>query len=261
MTLTSLQRVPLILWYEPASFNWANANILLLKNANAYLLFYRRRTRSALGGKSFLKTQEAKLQPKPELKDDSDVTIDTQLPTPPNEKVDYPSNTRPYFSMLSSLSSDLAGRPADSWNMRSGGSNAGSSVPSPPNTDDPPDFEEYQPEIFGIPQKYDFPDPSTKASPTSSNEADPDIDTDLDRDTEWASVTTHFTIPTNGVHFGRDHRRSHDAGWEDAVSHEASPSYSELSDSDPFSDMNVQEKFTADDEPMETDTHTHEKTA
>jgi ubiquitin carboxyl-terminal hydrolase 4/11/15 len=260
MTLTSLQRVPLILWYEPSSFNWANANISLLQNANAYLLFYRRRTRSALGGKSFLKIQEAKLQPKAELKGDSNVTMDSQLPTPPNEKVDYPSNDRPYFSILSSLSSDRTGRPSDSWNMRSGGSNAGSSVPSPPNTDDPPDFDEYQPEIFGpysdrinIPQRYEFPDPSGKASPTSSNEADADIDTDLDQDTEWASVTTNL------VRFGHGRGRSHNTGWEDA-SHEASPSYSELSDSDPFSDANVQQKFS-DDEPMETNTHAQEKTA
>ena len=267
MILTSLQRVPLILWYEPASFNWANANILLLKNANAYLLFYRRRTRSALGGKSFLKIQEAKLQPQAELKGDSDVTIDTQLPTPPNEKAEYTS-IRPYFSILSSLSSDLAGRPGDSWNMRSGGSNAGSSVPSPPNTDDPPEFDEYLPEIFGnyndrinMPQRFDFPDPSGKASPTSSNEAAADIDADLDRDAKWASViATNFTIRSNETHFDRSRRRSPDTGWEDAVSHEASPSYSELSDSDPFSDANVQQTFT-DDEPMETSTHVHEKTA
>lgn len=255
MTLTSLQRVPLILWYEPSSFNWAHVNILLLQNANAYLLFYRRRTRSALGGKSFLKIQEAKLQPKADLNGDSNITVDTQLPTPPNEKTDYPSNDRPYLSMLSSLSSDRTGRPGDSWNMRSGGSNAGSSVPSPPNTDDPPDCEEYQPEIFGpyndcisVPQRFDFPGPSNKASPTSSNEAD--IDTDLDQDTEWAPATTNL------VHFGHSHGR-----WEDAVSHEASPSYSELSDSDPFSDANVQQKFTGGDEPMETNTHAQEKTA
>jgi len=262
MTRTSLQRVPLILWYEPSSFNWVNANILLLKNANAYLLFYRRRTSSALGGKSFLKIQEAKLQPKAELQ--GDVNIDTHLPTPPNEKADYPSNNLPYFSMLSSLSSDLTGRPDGSWNMRSGGSNADSSAPSPPNTDDPPDFDEYQPDIFGsysdrinIPQRYDFPDPTGKASPTSSNEADADIDTDLDQDTEWASVTTNFTIRANELLFGRGRGRSHDTGWEDAVSHEASPSYSELSDSDPFSDANVQQKFSDD----EVKTHSHEKTA
>jgi len=264
MTRTLPQRVPLILWYEPSSFNWVNANILLLKNANAYLLFYRRRTSSALGGKSFLKIQEAKLQPKAELKDDSDVTIDTHLPTPPNEKADYPSNNQPYFSMLSSLSSDLTGRPDDSWNMRSGGSNAGSSVPSPANTDDPPDFDEYQPDIFGsyndrihVPQRrYDFPDPTGKASPTSSNEADADIDTDLDQDTEWASQT-NFTIIANEIRFGLGRGRSHDTGWEDAVSHEASPSYSELSDSDPFSDTNVQQKFSDDEMKI----HSDEKTA
>jgi len=238
-------------------------------NANAYLLFYRRRTNSVLGGKSFLKIQEAKLQPKAELNGDPDVTIDTQLPTPPNEKADYPSNDPPFFSMLSSLPSDLTGRRDDRWKLRSGGSNAGSSVPSPPNTDDPPDFDEYQPEMLGSysgplnvsTQSYDFPDPSGKPSPTSSNEADADIDTDLDQDTEWASIArTDFTIEVNEVHFGRDRGSSHDVEWEDAVSNEASPSYSEFSDSDPFNDTNVQQKFGSE-ELMNTNTHDHEKTA
>jgi ubiquitin carboxyl-terminal hydrolase 4/11/15 len=262
MTLMSLQRAPLILWYEPSLFNAADANVLLFKNANAYLLFYRRRTNSALGGKSFLKIQETKLQPKAELNGDPDVTIDTQLPTPPNEKADYTSNGGPFLS-------DPTGRRDDRWTLRSGESNAGSSVPSPPNTDDHLDFDDYQPEIFGpyndplsiSTQRYDFPEASGKASPTSSNEADADIDTDLDRDAEWAStVRTDFTVEVDEVHFGRGRGRTHGTEWEDAVSNGASPSYSELSDSDPFSDTNVPQKFSGD-EPMDANSHDPETTA
>ncbi|KAJ7574396.1 hypothetical protein C8J56DRAFT_979520 [Mycena floridula] len=56
-------------------------------NANAYLLFYRRRTATPLGGKSHQKTEEARRNPKKEepIVDDK-TNIQTQLPTPPSEK-------------------------------------------------------------------------------------------------------------------------------------------------------------------------------
>ncbi|KDR80672.1 hypothetical protein GALMADRAFT_241045 [Galerina marginata CBS 339.88] len=225
-------------------------------NANAYLLFYRRRTKSSLGGKSFQKVQKAKLQPKVEVKEEPIVIIDTQLPTPPNDTADFTNTDRlPFFS---ELSSDLRLRNSDSWNLRSSGSNGGSSVPSPP-TDDPPDFEDYRndplvsyndPLVLSA-QRYDFPDPSSKASPSSSNEADIDLDTDLDHE-DWDSPMNKFRVGVREVSSGSG--RSPE--W-DPVSIRASPSYSESSDLDPFSDANMQK--LGDDEVMDRK-HAHEKT-
>lgn len=77
------------------------------------------------------------------------------------------------------------------WNLRTRGSNAGSSVSSPPADD--PDYDEF-PHPHNLPhQYYEFIGTALKASPTSSNEAD--LDTDLD--TEWDPATSggHFPSP------------------------------------------------------------------
>uniref|UniRef100_A0A8H8CI78 ubiquitinyl hydrolase 1 n=1 Tax=Psilocybe cubensis TaxID=181762 RepID=A0A8H8CI78_PSICU len=152
-------------------------------NPNAYLLFYRRRTKSPIGGKSFTKIQEAKSRPESGM-NDNQVHVSTQLPTPPLEGN---GGSTSFFSEFSST--DLMLRNTDQWNLRSNESNGGSSVPSPP-TDDPPDFDDYQIESMSYnndplvvsTSRYEFPDPNNKASPTSSNEADVDVDTDLDQD-------------------------------------------------------------------------------
>ncbi|KAF8966337.1 hypothetical protein BDZ97DRAFT_1809088 [Flammula alnicola] len=216
-------------------------------NANAYLLFYRRRTNAPLGGKSFQKIQEAKLQAKADVTGQPKVTIGTQLPTPPNEPSDLINGDgHAFFSEVSTSLSRL--RNNDPWNLRSSGSN----IPSPP-ADDPPDFDDSQalpyhndPLLLST-QRYDFPDPASKASPTSSNEADADLDTDLDQDPEWKTSLNNFSVGVTEV-----------GDW-DAVSNQASPSYSEVSDLDPFSDTNMQK--LGDDEAMDTNNDAHEKTA
>ncbi|KAF8906237.1 hypothetical protein CPB84DRAFT_1844494 [Gymnopilus junonius] len=218
-------------------------------NANAYLLFYRRRTKAPLGGKSSLKVLDAKLQPKPEVRIEpvsaSIGSMDAHLPTPPNEPADFIHSDRlPFFS------SDLRLESSDSWNLRSGGSNAGSSVPSPP-TDDARDFDDYHQSMsYSGPlalatQRFAFPDPASKASPTSSNEADVDLDIDLDTE-DWDSAHEKYRVSVREVSSGNG--RSPD--W-DPVSNRASPSYSEVSDLDPFSDVNIQK--SKDDEPIDAD--------
>ncbi|KAJ3515187.1 hypothetical protein NLJ89_g1915 [Agrocybe chaxingu] len=228
-------------------------------NANAYLLFYRRRATTPLGGKSFRKTQEAQLAPSQDVDPKPPVSIDTQLPTPPNEPDDYAHNDRSTFFPEHSLGSRSLD--TDPWTLRSGGSNAGSSVPSPP-TDDPPDFEEFQPEsLVSYPfdaldistQRYDFPDPSNKASPTSSNEAEVDLDTDLEQDDpEWETTMGTYDVGVREVY-----RRDGSPDW-DVVSNQATQSYSDISDVNPFSDSNVQELA---DEDMDTQNNAHQKTA
>ncbi|KAF9482583.1 cysteine proteinase [Pholiota conissans] len=219
-------------WYHFDDSYVTVANPAESVNANAYLLFYRRRTRSHLGGKSFQKTQEAKSQPRVEPEVRKEVVISTQLPTPPNESSDFASSDRlPFFT---DTPSGITLHESDSWNLRSNDSNAGSSVPSPP-TDDPPEFDDYANSYNNDPlilssQRYDFPDPSNKASPTSSNEVE--LDTELDQEVDWESSLNNFSVGVTEV-------RTSD--W-DEVSNRASPSYSQSSDSDPFNDANNQKE-------------------
>ncbi|KAF8159509.1 hypothetical protein B0H34DRAFT_654719 [Crassisporium funariophilum] len=218
-------------------------------NANAYLLFYRRRSDTPLGGKSYQKIQEASQQPK-SGNDDPIVTIDTQLPNPPNE------TNFSFTNDHNSLFSDTGMGGDGQWTMRSSGSNAGSSAPSPP-TDDPTDLDDYpealvpyQHTMFRSSQRYDFPDPSSKASPTSSNEADADLSSDI----EWGpSPFTTFEDEVKEVF--PDNGRSPD--W-DIVSTQASSSHSEFSDVNPFSDANVQR---LNEHGMDSSSRANEKTA
>lgn len=183
------------------------------------------------------------------------MTMGTQLPTPPNEPSDLTSrtDTLPFYA---EASSEITLRDRDPWTLRSRGSNAGSSVPSPP-TDDPPDLDEYPSgSFFSYPlqmstQRFDFPDPSNKASPTS-NEADADIDLDRD-DPDWVTSSDMLNVRVREVFPGDG-----DSPAWDAVSNQASPSYSDFSE-DPFSDTNVQK--LNDDDDMDTNNHDHEKTA
>lgn len=170
------------------------------------------------------------------------MTIDAQLPTPPNERTtDHMStSTTPHF--YSRLHSEV-----EQWNFRSAGSNAGSSLPSPP-TDDPPDFEESQPShshdaLLRATQRYDFPYSLNKASPTSSNEADADMDEEVILD--WGSSPDRFDDEVKDV---LPDNRSPE--W-DAVSTLASSSYSDFSDvNNPFSDANTQKIEDTTIKPM-----------
>ena len=137
----------------------------------------------------------------------------------------------------------------EQWNLRSAGSNAGSSLPSPP-ADDPTDFDDSQPypndALLRATQRYDFPYPSSKASPTSSNEADADVDEVLlswDPSPDRLDDEATDVLPDN---------RSPD--W-DAVSTLASSSYSDFSDiNNRFSDVNAQKMEDTTIKPL------HEKT-
>lgn len=134
----------------------------------------------------------------------------------------------------------------DHWNLRSAGSNAGSSLPSPP-TDDPPDFEESQPSyshdaLLRATQRYEFPYASNKASPTSSNEADADEDEEVLLD--WGSSPDRFDDEV------RDVLPDNRSEW-DAVSTLASSSYSDFSDvNNQFSDVNTQKIEVATIKPI-----------
>ena len=194
-------------------------------------MFYRRRSNFPLGGKSFHKIEEAKQQPSnTEIDNTPVVTIDAQLPTPPNEPTpDYMTTTIPPFFANLPLEVD------EQWNLRSTGSNAGSSLPSPP-ADDATDFEESQQSyshdaLLRATQRYDLYS-SSKASPTSSNEADADIDEGI---VEWGSSPERFDDEVKDV---LPDNKSPE--W-DAMSTLASSSYSDFSEiKNPFSDVNSQ---------------------
>jgi ubiquitin carboxyl-terminal hydrolase 4/11 len=193
------------------------------------LLFYRRRSNSPLGGKSFHKIEEAKQQPSNAEVDVAPVvTIDTHLPTPPNEPTSnrMSNSIAPHFPHLHSEVNQ------EQWNLRSAGSNAGSSLPSPPAddpTDDPIDAQDYSHDaLFRATQRYDFY--PSKPSPTSSNEADADADEVV---LDWGSSPDHFEDEVKDV---LPDDRSPD--W-DTVSTLASSSYSDFSDiNNAFSDAN-----------------------
>ena len=154
------------------------------------------------------------------------MTIDTQLPTPPNEPTSNRMSTSvaPHFTHLHSEINQ------EQWNLRSAGSNAGSSLPSPP-ADDPTDAQDYSHDaLLPAIQGYDLY-VSNKASPTSSNEADADTDEVL---LDWGSSPDHFEDEVKDV---LPENRSPD--W-DTVSTLASSSYSDFSDiNNAFSDVNA----------------------
>ena len=127
----------------------------------------------------------------------------------------------------------------EQWNMRS---NAGSSLPSPP-ADDPIDSQDFANDaLLRATQRYDLYT-SNKASPTSSNEADADLDEVL---LDWGSSPDHFEDEVKD-------NRSPD--W-DTVSTLASSSYSDFSDiNNTFSDVNTQKIEDTTVKPL------HEKTA
>lgn len=134
----------------------------------------------------------------------------------------------------------------EQWNLRSAGSNAGSSLPSPP-ADDPIEAQAYSHDaLLRATQRYDFY-PSGKASPTSSNEADADADEEVILD--WGSSPDHFEDEVKDV---LPANRSPD--W-DTVSTLASSSYSDFSDiNNAFSDAHTRKIEDTTLKPL------HEKT-
>lgn len=197
-----------------------------LKNANAYLLFYRRRTNSPLGGKSFLKPNDVKQESEQKVggaDPHNDSLDDPQLPTPPNELVGLEPMTVDDFV---SQPND----PDDRWLLRNVESNAASSVPSPPD-DEPPDLDlQSYPSQF---TRFVLPDPANKASPTSSNEADADLEAD---DIGWDEPLESSLEQSSG---------SPSSNW-DPPKNESDP-YPDHDD--PFEDANVQK--TSDEQTIE----------
>ncbi|KAI0065534.1 cysteine proteinase [Artomyces pyxidatus] len=170
-------------------------------NANAYLLFYRRRTSRPLGGKTHAKVEAARL--KATSSGPTDMVLNTppnvglQLPTPPNERApplpsvamgerDPPRTLRatPYLF-------------SESWHTPQSGSSSRSTSPPPLDDGDPPSFDDAQFDhvlqsstldpLELSSQQYDFPGPgpSSKASPTSSNEVEQDSEDERMRTTRW----------------------------------------------------------------------------
>lgn len=120
------------------------------------------------------------------------------MPTPPNEPTQFEiGSSNKVQSELPSHVEHLRSTDDDgAWHLRPLRSNAESSVPSPP-AEDLPDYDDYHPISPGsfaidlLRQRFSFPDPAQKASPTSSNEAeaDADIDTDIDQeDRDWEEM-------------------------------------------------------------------------
>ncbi|KAF7426766.1 hypothetical protein PC9H_009135 [Pleurotus ostreatus] len=118
------------------------------------------------------------------------MAIDAQLPTPP-----YESEDEPTFSIHGSSSPR-----AECSRWFSSGVVSGGSVPTPPKEDDLLNFSPMNDmSPFGDTdgddalqqsfQRFDFPEPSDRASTTSSNEAEPDLEldgADLDVDVDVA---------------------------------------------------------------------------
>ncbi|KAF9054527.1 hypothetical protein BJ165DRAFT_1439580 [Panaeolus papilionaceus] len=204
-------------------------------NANAYLLFYRRRTTSPLGGKSVEKVNEAAARSKDVesvVLEDPPAVIDMQ--TPPLYDQEESS------VMLGELPN--ANYDFDVWKLRPEDSNAGSSAPSPPQDafdgDDDENFEldnmddnmnniKMLRDSWMRSRKDGFPYRG-KPSPTSSNEAEMDLEDDADP--EWDNNMSQVLVME--------------------ASGNASPSYSDNSASSPFSDANAQRsssKLPSDD--------------
>ncbi|KAG6840248.1 hypothetical protein C0991_007941 [Blastosporella zonata] len=189
-------------------------------NPNAYVLFYRRRSTAPIGGKTHHKIEAARL--KPQNGAEESMAIETQLLTPPSEDSGYSSAL---------VLHEPQSLPGDPWSIRSQGSNPGSSAASP-TPEDLPSFEESQShhhvndtlDPLLASERFDFPDPSAKASPTSSNEAEIDSE-----DLEW-DVNTSVMVGVTEVR-----PESSPDGSRVRTS-----STSSISDIDSFSDVNLQ---------------------
>lgn len=107
--------------------------------------------------------------------------IETQLPTPPDDdSIGRTTIAGGSGGLIDAVAGRLGGGERFLTPMTN---NKSSPDASPPPLDDtePPGFEESQfDDLIEQPlsQRFDFPDPSSISSPTSSNEAEPDADLD-----------------------------------------------------------------------------------
>ncbi|CDO75837.1 hypothetical protein BN946_scf184951.g35 [Trametes cinnabarina] len=156
-------------------------------NANAYLLFYRRRANHPLGGKSYAKVEEIRAHAPEQVV--SAPQEDMQLPTPPSEE----SLSRDDPEVISNPPTVI------DWPTPNSMSRSSPASSSPlPLDDRPPPFDEalFDPliqsslgELGEIPigaSQLELPDPLSRGSP-SSIDAEPDLEND-DTDSPFYDV-------------------------------------------------------------------------
>ncbi|KIL69318.1 hypothetical protein M378DRAFT_184496 [Amanita muscaria Koide BX008] len=155
-------------WYHFDDTFVSPANATDAVNANAYLLFYRRRSETPLGGKTREIIEAARNKVKEEhsiipdtSREEISMVVDTQLPTPPEEK-----GINLQFAPIQTIATY-----SDALIPLSRQS---------PTLDGPSLYDETQDELpdnpLSVSSSYDYPDLSNKTSPTSSTEALPDQD-------------------------------------------------------------------------------------
>lgn len=201
------------------------------QNSNAYLLFYRRRTRRPLGGKSHEKIELARTHPKTEV----EVTPreETQLPTPPSEG----SLSRGEPSTSSVPPTILE------WPTPNSMVPSSPSSPPPPLESLPPSFDEalFDPilqtdGLTGLPPtQLEFPDPSSRGSP-SSIDAEPDDDNDgpfyqPDLD-DSMGVFSQDSLRLRKARFPGDDSLDEDEGLDDGTDVLMTPAESELDENE-----------------------------
>lgn len=162
-------------------------------------MFYKRRTNRPLGGITHNKIQEARSKEHSASPSSPEhINIATQLPTPPDE----PSRSSYSNSGSSRLAALLTHLPMDDCpTPRSTTRSSAGSSPPPLEDKEPPSFEESH--FDSIIQSsldplqvashhFDFPEQSSQASPTSSTEAEPDLD-HLDDSSDFESSQGLFS--------------------------------------------------------------------
>ncbi|CCM00357.1 uncharacterized protein FIBRA_02387 [Fibroporia radiculosa] len=197
-------------------------------NANAYLLFYKRRTSRPLGGKSHAMVEAARTKA-------TVSSTSTQPVDPPAQTVLTPPTTESNNSVAPQLAS-LAGLRSftDDWPTQSQLSPASS--PPPLDDGEPPSFENAQfdsvlqtsldPLAIST-HRFDYPSSSSRDSPTSSIEALPDMD-------DAENAEQHIELDETQVSsFEQTLRR---AGFESSVARRSSPSSWSLDGPPTYSD-------------------------
>ncbi|TFY59459.1 hypothetical protein EVG20_g7789, partial [Dentipellis fragilis] len=193
-------------------------------NANAYLLFYKRRTSRPLGGKTYAKIEAARAAARIQDAQSETETMrtDIQMPTPPEEPM---SGLKPSLhNSLVKLSNEPVGRFTRATDSPASTSQASSPPPlddrEPPSYGDASYDDALDPLTLAT-NRFDFPDPSSKASPTSSNEVEPDSEdeTGSRRKSSWGRA-----LGLDGV--GVDSWQQDSATW----SHPEFENYDEVED-------------------------------
>jgi len=128
-------------------------------NANAYLLFYRRRTADPLGGKTQFKVDAARLQRQVGSREPAAESVTLDLQDDSRDDLGIPGLTT-FLPRATELATDSSPSPLREV---------------PPDLDDTLDISLADDPLVRSGQRFDFPDPSSnRASPASSTEAEGD---------------------------------------------------------------------------------------